>query len=428
MLKKILIKGPVLSRSGYGEQSRFALKSVRSRSDLFDIYIINIPWGRTGQISVVDEESDFIHETILKTQVYVQQGGQFDISLQITIPNEFEKIAPINIGYTAGIETNKVAPEWIQKSNTTMDRLITISNHSAKVFKETTYDVTDTSGNAIPGWGLQIPIDYVDYPVRTCGIAPRPLDLKLETDKNFLVIAQWGTRKNLDNTVRWFIEEFKDDADVGLIIKTNNASDSIIDRDKTFDRMQSLLSTCPEHQCKIYVIHGELTENELVWLYTHPTSKAFISLAHGEGFGLPIFEAACNGLPIITITWGGQLDFITIPNKKGKLVPKIAKVDYDVAKVQQEAVWPGVIVPESMWAYAREWSYKRALRDVLNKEKHYTALAQILQKHIMKTLPEDKQNALFVEYILDACGTTAELLSAEQSRTGGYAVKVLSYE
>ena len=39
MKKKILVRGPVLSQSGYGEQARFALRSLRSREDLFDIYV-----------------------------------------------------------------------------------------------------------------------------------------------------------------------------------------------------------------------------------------------------------------------------------------------------------------------------------------------------------------------------------------------------
>ena len=46
MKKKIFVKGPVLSQSGYGEQSIFALRGLRSREDLFDIYIQPIPWGR----------------------------------------------------------------------------------------------------------------------------------------------------------------------------------------------------------------------------------------------------------------------------------------------------------------------------------------------------------------------------------------------
>ena len=45
----------------------------------------------------------------------MQQQGPFEASLQVTIPNEWDRIAPINIGYTAGIETNKVSPAWISR-------------------------------------------------------------------------------------------------------------------------------------------------------------------------------------------------------------------------------------------------------------------------------------------------------------------------
>ena len=38
MRKTIILRAPVLTRSGYGEQSRFALRALRSREDLFDIY------------------------------------------------------------------------------------------------------------------------------------------------------------------------------------------------------------------------------------------------------------------------------------------------------------------------------------------------------------------------------------------------------
>mgnify|MGYP001433172507 CR=1 FL=1 len=44
MKKRILVKGPMLSQSGYGEQTRFALRALRSREDLFDIYLLPITW------------------------------------------------------------------------------------------------------------------------------------------------------------------------------------------------------------------------------------------------------------------------------------------------------------------------------------------------------------------------------------------------
>ena len=47
-MRKIIVRGPALSRSGYGEQTRFALRSLRAYEDEFDIFLINTNWGRTG--------------------------------------------------------------------------------------------------------------------------------------------------------------------------------------------------------------------------------------------------------------------------------------------------------------------------------------------------------------------------------------------
>ena len=41
MKKKIVIKGPVLTRSGYGEQARFAVRSIRAYEENFEIYSYN---------------------------------------------------------------------------------------------------------------------------------------------------------------------------------------------------------------------------------------------------------------------------------------------------------------------------------------------------------------------------------------------------
>ena len=126
MRKKILLKAPLLTRSGYGEQARFALRSLRSREDLFDVFIQPLQWGQTSWMSDLDDEREWIDHTIEKTIGYIQQGGQFDISFQVTIPNEWERLAPVNIGYTAGIETNKVAHQWLLKGNE-MNKIVAVS-------------------------------------------------------------------------------------------------------------------------------------------------------------------------------------------------------------------------------------------------------------------------------------------------------------
>ena len=195
------------------------------------------------------------------------------------------------------------------------------------------------------------------------------------------------------------MQEFRDEEDVGLVVKTTTANDSQMDYMHTLKRLESLLSHLGEYKCKVYLVHGELPPGGLVWLYRHPTMKALINIGHGEGYGLPLFEAAQCGLPLITLTWSGQLDFICKPNKKNKQVPHVIKVDYDVAKIQPSAVWPGVLQEDSMWAYARETSYKRALRECLDKEKHHKSRALNLQKHILENFTPEAMYEKFVNLI-----------------------------
>ena len=185
MRKKILVKGPVLTQSGYGEQARFALRSLRAREDIFDIFIIPTAWGQTGWVSVPCEEREWIDAAIAKTHVYTQQGGSFDLSLQITIPNEWENLALVNVGYTAGIETTRVAPIWLQKANE-MDKIIVVSNHAKEGFENTIYQGQDTQTGQHISLACNTPIEVVNYPVRKF----KKINLKLNLEYDFNYLAQ----------------------------------------------------------------------------------------------------------------------------------------------------------------------------------------------------------------------------------------------
>ena len=108
MKRKIIIRAPMLSCSGYGEHSRFLLRALRTREDLFDIYIVPITWGKTGWLMDDDDERRYIDKLIEKTALYNEKKGTYDISAQVTIPNEWQKLAPINIGVTAGLTRKPV--------------------------------------------------------------------------------------------------------------------------------------------------------------------------------------------------------------------------------------------------------------------------------------------------------------------------------
>ena len=222
MKKKILVRGPVLSQSGYGEQARFALRALKSKEDLFDIFIVPITWGKTGWIWEESEFRTWMDERITLTQVLIQRKQlQVDMSLQITIPNEFQKIAPINIGYTAGIETHKCSPQWLPKCNE-MDKVLVVSNHAKTSIVNTVAEATNNqTGEKFP-YKVNVPVEVV-WENTPRHESEEIKGLKLKHDFNFLAVSQISPRKNFDNMLKWFVEEFIDH-EVGLVIKTNIAS------------------------------------------------------------------------------------------------------------------------------------------------------------------------------------------------------------
>ena len=402
MKKKILVSAPALTTSGYGEQSRFALRALRSREDLFDIYLVATNWGQCGWVHEDTEERKWIDSLILKNVQYSQMCNgqpQYDMSLQISIPNEWKRIAPINIGYTAGIETNKISPHWIQPSNQ-MDKVIVVSNFAKKGFENGVYTAQDqATGQQIPNFRCQAPIEVINYPVRR--FQSSEISLDITTDFNFLVVAQAGPRKNLGNTIKWFVEEFKNDENVGLICKTHMAGASQIDREMTIKNIQNILNEYKDRKCKVYVLHGDMSEAEMAGVYTHSKVKALVSLSHGEGFGLPIFEAAGYGLPVITTEWSGPIDFMYCANKEGKVKPHFARVNYAMQPVQQEAVWNGVIEKDMMWAFPNELSAKEQMREVYKNHDRFRGQAKRLAAHIEKEFEQNKMYEKFIAAIND---------------------------
>ena len=398
-MKKVLVRGPALSRSGYGEQARFALRALREYQSEYDVYLINTGWGSTSWLTEDNEERDWIDSILQKTIIHSQAGGTYDISIQVTIPGEFERLAPYNVGYTAGIETTLMSAQWLEKTYI-VDKLIVPSHHSKGVIETSSWDAHDRRTNQSFKLTCEKPVDAVAFPVKN--IEPEEISLDLDTDFNFLAVAQWGPRKNLESTIVWFLEEFMNNPNVGLVIKTQLAKNCLLDRQHTNNRLKGLLRGYPDHKCKIYLLHGAMTEGEMTSLYQDPRIKALVSTTHGEGFGLPLFEAAYNGLPVIATNWSAHKDFLYAPvedkkTKKKKIKALFSKVDYTLENIAPHAVWENVIVAESKWAIPKKGSFKGCLNKVHNNYGSYKATAKKLQSYIKEEFSAENQYRRFIE-------------------------------
>jgi len=396
---KVLVRGPALTRTGYGEHCRFVIRALREIPEI-DLHLLPVNWGQSSWVWENSEEREWIDKLVKKTALYTNQTDghpHYDISVQVTIPNEWQRMAPVNIGVTAGIETTKVSPEWLQKSND-MDKIITISEHSKRTLLETFYEGIDQRTGQKGVLKCVKPVEIVHYPVKAFDSLPE-LDLNLSTKFNFLTVAQWGPRKNLHSTIQWFVEEFIDNPNVGLVVKTFLKGGSVMDRNAIGSEMQNFLSRYPKRQCKVYFLHGDLKEDEMHSLYKNDSIHALVSLTHGEGFGLPLFEAAYSGLPVLATDWSGHLDFLYKPTKK-KNRPHFAKVDYDLKPIPDSAVWPGVLQKDSEWAYPQQGSYKMKLRELYKDYGRFKSQAKKLQKWVLENFEQQKQYDKLKNFII----------------------------
>lgn len=381
MKKKVLVEGPILTQSGYGEHARLVMRSLRSQEEFFDIYAIPVGWGKTSWLFEDNEERKWVDSIINKTVMALQQNPQFDIYVHVGIPNELKRKAPITIEVTAGIETTKAAPEWIDILNRECDKIITVSQHSKDVLEQTSWKAQDQFGRQLD-LKLNVPVEVIGYPVKEFNKFENPKDwLPLDYDFNFLCVAQWGPRKNLENTIRWFVEEFNSDK-VGLVCKVNHANNSLLDREECDKRIKDILRSYPNHKCKVYLLHGDLNEDEVHNLYVHPQIKAILNFAHGEGFGLPLWEAAYCGLPVLAPDFSGHRDFLYM-EVDGKKKSAFSKIAYDLKKIQPEAVWNSVLHQESEWAYVKPLAAKLAMREVYKDQGRFKGQAKKLKEYIL---------------------------------------------
>lgn len=355
-MKTVVFRGPVLTQSGYGCHARQIARWLLQRPD-FDVRFMTLPWGDTPWLLDPEAHDGLVGEIMKRT---VKLDFKADISFQLQLPNEWDPtIAPINVGITAGVETDRCNPEWVTACNL-MTAVVIPSQHS-KVCLTNTGTVTRPL--------IIIPEAYADA-IRSTDLPTLP---GFSTPFNFLVFGQLtgnnpeSDRKNIFYTIKWLCETFKDDPDVGIVVKTNVGKNSRIDRNLTKGLITAVAreSRRGSQGPKLHLIHGDMNEREVAALYRHPQIMSLVTLTRGEGYGLPILEAAASGLPIIATGWSGHLDFL----RHGKYI----SIYHQLVDVHPSRIDGRIFIKGARWALPSEEDFKKR---VLKFRQSYTTPRQ----------------------------------------------------
>ena len=109
--KKVLLKGPILTVSGYGEHCRQVFKALLKRPNI-DLYVMPTNWGNTSWILNQEYDRGIIKD-ILTHAKKPTNNVNFDESFQVLLPDEWKNLAKKNVGVTAGFEADIVKSSWI---------------------------------------------------------------------------------------------------------------------------------------------------------------------------------------------------------------------------------------------------------------------------------------------------------------------------
>ncbi len=330
MKKHIHIRGPLLTMSGYGVHARQIFKWALQNNHTISVSLT--PWGITPWYCNKDDLDGLVGEIMERSAPPIMKP---DISFQVQLPNEWDpNVANVNVGVSAVVESTFCNPSWV-KDCEKMNAVIVPSEFAKSAL---------VNSGLNPEKATVIPESYHE----ACD-NKNSFDLhNVKTKFNFLLFGQItgnvnSDRKNTFNTVSNFCKTFKDNPEVGLVLKTNMGRNCAIDRRVTIKSIKNLIKTVREGDFpKIYLLHGALTESEVAGLHKNPKIKALISGTRGEGFGLPMLEAAACNLPVIATNWSAHTEFLN----HGKWL----NVNYKLNKIPDSRVDQNVWMQNSFWA------------------------------------------------------------------------------
>jgi len=389
----LLFRGPVKTRSGYGAHSRDLLQALYEM-DLFDIKIDSCMWGSTPMTAL---ENNLYHKWI-ESNIITQLDKIPDIYIQVTVPNEFQRVGKFNIGITAGIETTIAPKDWVDGCNR-MDLVITTSSFSRDVLIQTVYNENEkNTGKLIKQHKIEKQMEVLFEGVDTSIFNDNytGIDIDIKEDFAYLFVGHWlkgdlgQDRKDVGMLIKCFAESFKDmDDRPALVLKTSSAGFSIKERENFRKKIEGLVS---EHKNppSIYLLFGDLTDNEMNNLYNHPKIKSMVTITKGEGFGRPLLEFSMTGKPIIASNWSGHKDFLPMD--------KAIMVGGKLTEVHDSAV-DTFILKSSKWFTANYGEVVEVFKLVYKDYDQFLEKSQILKEDNKTKFSLDAMKEKFKEII-----------------------------
>ncbi len=368
-MRTCIISSPVATQSGYGHHAReFITNAFKYKNNDWDIKLVSMPWGHTPFTYPLPMEW-------MKNIIPLPLRQQPDIWVQITVPNEFQPVGKFNIGVTAGTEGDVCPEAWIESINK-MQLIIVPSEFTKRSFENTAekHKLTITTTIKV------VPEYFNESVYNKNNNTTNILELKnIKESFCFLFVGHWlqgqlgEDRKNITGMLHTFFDTFKNKNNPpAMILKTSGATYSIVDKNEITKNVNQLKKLFPKNTKlpNVYILHGDLTDNEMNALYNDTKIKSMVSFTKAEGFGRPLLEFTTTGKPVIAPHYSGPADFLNkeyITELPGGLTPIHPTAQNDF------------LIGDAKW-FTPDYKYaSKVFKEIV---KHYNKFLSRSRKHI----------------------------------------------
>ena len=298
-----------------------------------------------------------------------------------------------NIGVSAGIESTVYPAEFIEGSNR-MNLNLVSSEHSKQVALASQFDRIDNNTNQKVGTvKLEKPIEVLFEGLDLSKYYKNPQNSGLLEDVKedfcFLYTGHWlqgnfgEDRKNTALLIKTFLETFKGSGRKrpALILKTNTINYSLLDREHILKHINKIKDQVSGNLPNIYLVHGEMTDDEMNQLNNDNKVKAFVSFTKGEGYGRPLAEASITGKPTIVSNWSAHKDFL-YPDYNILIGGELKNIHPSAANQ--------FLLKESQWFNINTDIASRAMKDVFKHYKKYIEKSRKQTQYMKDNFSFDK--------------------------------------
>ncbi|HZO86726.1 MAG TPA: methyltransferase domain-containing protein [Chthonomonadaceae bacterium] len=289
----LIWQAPLRDPSGYADEARHFLFALEEAG--IEVAARPIKWSE--KIAVLPAE----RERILQWQMArpLPKGA---IHVCHILAPYFQRLPEVraNVGRTM-FETDRLPAGWAAACSQ-MDAVWVPGEFNRETFARA----------GVPPEKLRIVPGAID--LKPYDPACPPLRINGARGFNFLSVFDWTLRKGWDVLIRAFVEEFRPDEDVALLIKTHSSLGYTIGQiaDTVAAFLTDTLGRDPNRIPDIIFQDANIPDARMPNLYR--AADCYVMPTRGEGWGRPFMEAMALGLPVIATGWSGQTAFMNAEN------------------------------------------------------------------------------------------------------------------